>query len=40
MLAQLQKDDKPEEVEASAIDSLLRRLDGIDAQLAKQKGKS
>ena len=40
LLAQLQKDDKPEEIEASAIDSLLRRLDGIDAQLAKQKGKS
>jgi hypothetical protein len=40
MLAQLQKDDKPEEVEASAVDTLLQRLDGIEARLAKQKGKS
>ena len=39
LLAQLQKDDKPEEVEASAIDTLLQRLDGIEAQLAKPKGK-
>ena len=39
MLAQLQKDNKPEEVEASAIDTLLQRLDGIEAQLAKPKGK-
>ena len=38
MLAQLQKDDKPEEVEASAIDTLLQRLDGIEAKLAT-KGK-
>ena len=40
LLAQLQKDDKPEEVEASAVDTLLQRLDGIEARLAKQKGKS
>ena len=39
MLAQLQKDDKPEEVEASAVDTLLQRLDGIEARLAKQKAK-
>ena len=39
MLAQLQKESKPEEVEASAVDTLLQRLDGIEAQLAKQKGK-
>jgi len=42
MLAQLeasQKNDKPEVVEASAIDTLLQRLDGIEAKLAKQKGK-
>ena len=39
MLAQLQKDNKPEEVEASAVDTLLQRLDGIEAQLAKPKGK-
>jgi hypothetical protein len=39
MLAQLQKDDKPEEVEATVVDTLLQRLDGIEARLAKQKGK-
>ena len=39
MLAQLQKDNKPEEVEASAVDTLLQRLDGIEARLAKQKAK-
>ena len=38
LLAQLQKDDKPEEVEASAIDTLLQRLDGIEARLAQTKG--
>ena len=39
MLAQLQKESKTEEVEASAVDTLLQRLDGIEAKLAKQKGK-
>ena len=39
MLAQLQKESKPEEVEVSAVETLLQRLDGIEARLAKQKGK-
>ena len=39
MLAQLQKESKPEEVEVSAVETLLQRLDGIEAKLAKQKGK-
>ena len=38
MLAQLQKDDKPEEVEATAVDTLLQRLDAIEAKVAT-KGK-
>ena len=38
-LAQLQKDDKPVEVEATPIDTLSQRLDGVEAILAKQKGK-
>ena len=39
MLAQIQKDDKPVEVEATPIDTLSQRLDGIEAILAKQKVK-
>ena len=39
MLAQLQKDDKPVEVEATPIDTLSQRLDGIEALLTKQKVK-
>ena len=38
MLAQLEKDDKPEEVEATAVDTLLQRLDAIEAKVAT-KGK-
>ena len=38
-LAQLQKDDKPVEVEATPIDTLSQRLDGIEAILTKQKVK-
>ena len=43
MLAQLQKDDKPEVVEATPVDTLAQRLDGIEAAIAKfvkPKGKS
>ena len=43
MLAQLQKDDKPEVVEATPVDTLSQRLDGIEAAIAKfvkPKGKS
>ena len=39
MLAQIQKDDKPVEVEATPVDTLSQRLDGIEAILAKQKVK-
>ena len=39
MLAQLEKDDKPEEVEATVVDTLSQRLDGIEALLTKQKVK-
>jgi hypothetical protein len=40
MLAQLQKDDKPEEVEATVVDTLSQRLDGIESAIVKiAKGK-
>jgi hypothetical protein len=39
MMAQLQGSQQKDEVEATAVDTLLQRLDGIEAQLAKQKGK-
>ena len=42
MLAQLQKDEEPEEVETTIADTLSQRLDGIEAAIAKivPKGKS
>ena len=40
LLAQLQGDDKPTEVEATAVDTICQRLDAIEARVAKQKGKS
>ena len=39
MMAQLQGSQQKDEVEATAVDTLLQRLDGIEAKLAKQKGK-
>ena len=41
MLAQLQgKQSEPDEVEATAVDTICQRLDAIEAQVSKQKGKS
>ena len=37
LLAQLQGDNKPEEVEATAVDTICQRLDAIEAQVAKGK---
>ena len=39
MMAQLQGSQQKDEVEATAVDTLLQRLDGLEAKLAKQKGK-
>ena len=40
MLAQLQKENKPEEVKVTVAETLAQRLDAIEAQVGKQKGKS
>ena len=37
LLAQLQGDNKPEEVEATAVDTICQRLDAIEAKVAKGK---
>ena len=37
LLAQLQGDNKPAEVEATAVDTICQRLDAIEAQVAKGK---
>ena len=37
LLAQLQGDNKPAEVEATAVDTICQRLDAIEAKVAKGK---
>ena len=37
LLSQLQNQNKPEEVEATAVDTICQRLDAIEAQVAKGK---